>query len=164
MADDSCSISEDSLKDERKRSEEEENVSIAAVVRRCPRAAEALRLTRDESFLLYKVSSDGQENARERPSAYRPFLSFTDVLAAIRDELIGRDPAAPKPLYVLEKWASKGDFNLSFFRFKDELIEVEPPNEDFHMEQTARFELEGDEVVSFRFIHTDGGPAGAELI
>ena len=60
----------------------------------------------------------------------------------------------PKPKYTLEKWAAKGAFNLTFFRFKDELIEVEPPDEDFHMELTARFELEGDEVVSFRQIDT----------
>ena len=87
-------------------------------------------------------------------SHWSPFLSFAEVLAAIRDWLITQDPALPKPHYTLEKWASKGDFNLSFFRFRDELIEVEPPNEDYHMEQVARFELEGDEVTGFCLLNS----------
>ena len=145
-----ASVSDDSLKDELKRYEEAESICIKAAIRRCPRAEKALRLKRDESFLLYRSAPEGQAEVYQSLSSYRPFLSFADVLAAIRDEMVGADQAAPKPSYVLEKWTSRGDFNLSFFRFKDELIEVEPPNEDYHMEQTARFELEGDEVVRFR--------------
>ena len=125
------------------------DITISTAVRRCPRAEEELQLRKDESFLLYRAVSEDSGDP-PTPSVYRPFLSFTDVLAAIRDELVGVDPAAPKPTYILEKWTSKGDFNLSFFRFRDELIEAEPPNEDYHMEQTARFKLEGDEVVDFR--------------
>lgn len=123
-----------------------ENVSVAAAVRRCPEAEKELRLKRDELFMLQRVLPDGELDSDT--SLWSPFLSFAEVLAFIRDRLLTQDPALPKPRYVLEKWASKGDFNLTFFRFKDELIEVEPPGEDFHMEQTARFEMEGDEIVS----------------
>ena len=122
-----------------------ENVSVAAAVRRCPEAEKELRLKRDELFMLQRVLPDGELDPDT--SLWSPFLSFAEVLAAVRDRLVTQDPALPKPRYVLEKWASKGDFNLTFFRFKDELIEAEPPDEDFHMEQTAVFCLEGDEVT-----------------
>ena len=128
-----------------------ENISVAAAVRRCPEAEKELRLKRDELFMLQRVFPDGELDSDT--SLWSPFLSFAEVLAAIRDRLVTQDPALPKPRYVLEKWASKGDFNLTFFRFKDELIEVEPPDEDFHMEQTAVFCLEGDEVTEVSLKH-----------
>ena len=150
IGDDVSDIRIDSLRRELKRYGKEENVGIAAAVTRCPRAEKELHLQKDEVFLLRRLLSDGQPD----PEAvlYPPFLSFTDVLAVIRDEMIGQDSADRKPSYALEKWMAKGSFNLTFFRFRDELIEVTPPDEDYHMEQTARFDLEGDEVVSFRLI------------
>ena len=143
-------ISDENLRKELRRYERAENVGIAAAVKRCPRAEKDLHLKKDEIFMLQWALPNGQPDPEA--TAYQPFLSFTDVLAAVRDELVKRDPALPKPYYRLEKWVSQGDFNLTFFRFRDELIEVEPPDEDFHMEQTACFELSGDEVVSFRLI------------
>ena len=140
-------ISDENLRKELRRYESAENVSIAAAVKRCPRAEKELHLKRDEVFLLRQALLDGQPDPAA--AAYTPFLSFTDVLASVRDELVQQDPALPKPYYRLEKWASKGDFNLTFFRFRDELIELEPPDEDFHMEQTAVFYLDGDEVMGF---------------
>lgn len=132
-----------------KRYDDEENISISSAVRRCPRAGADLHLKRDETFMLQRMTPDHQPD----PAAtYRPFLSFTDVLEAIRDEMVQLTPDAPKPTYTLEKWTSKGDFNLTFFRFRDELIEVEPPDEDFHMEQTAVFYLEGDEVTGYHLL------------
>ena len=116
-------------------------------VSRCPKAEKELYLKRNEVFMLHRIIPAGQPT--DETAVYQPFLSISDVLAAIRDEMVTRDPALPKPGYTLEKWASKGDFNLTFFRFKDELIEVEPPDEDFHMEQTAVFYLDGDEVMGF---------------
>ena len=145
-------LSDEGLQNELKRYTREEGIGIRTAVSRCPNAEKELHLKRDEVFMLHRIMQAGQRG--EKAIDYQPFLSFTDVLAAIRDELVTGDPSLPKPKYTLEKWASKGDFNLTFFRFKDELIEVEPPNEDFHMEQTTRFELEGDEVVSFRQIDT----------
>ena len=127
-----------------------ENISIAAAVSRCPEAEKELHLQRDEVFMLHRVMQAGQRD--DKALDYQPFLSFTDVLAAIRDELVMRDPSLPKSKYTLEKWASKGNFNMSFFRFRDELIEVEPPDEDFHMEQTAAFYMEGDEVTGFKLL------------
>ena len=145
-------ISDEGLSSELKRYSGEENSGIHAAVSRCPKAEKELYLKRDEVFMLHRIIPNGQLDPAS--PVWQPFLSFTDVLAVIRDELVTGDPSLPKPKYTLEKWASKGDFNLTFFRFKDKLIEVEPPDEDFHMEQTARFELEGDEVVSFRQIDT----------
>ena len=145
-------LSDEGLQNELKRYTREESIGIRTAVSRCPKAEIELHLKRDEVFMLHQVVPAGQRD--DKALDYQPFLSFTDVLEAIRDELVTRDPSLPKPKYTLEKWASRGDFNLTFFRFKDELIEVEPPNEDFHMEQTTRFELEGDEVVSFRQIDT----------
>ena len=145
-------LSDEGLQNELKRYTREEGIGIRTAVSRCPKAEKELCLKRDEVFMLHRIMPAGQCDGKA--PVYQPFLSFADVLAAIRDELITGDPSSPKPRYTLEKWVSKGDFNLTFFRFKDELIEVEPPDEDFHMEQTARFELEGDEVVSFRQIDT----------
>ena len=145
-------LSDEGLQNELKRYTREEGIGIRTAVSRCPNAEKELHLKRDEVFMLHRIMQAGQRG--EKALDYQPFLSFTDVLAALRDELVTRDPSLPKPKYTLEKWASKGDFNLTFFRFKDELIEVELPDEDYHMEQTARFELEGDEVVSFRQINT----------
>ena len=145
------SLSDEKLQDELKRYSEEESRVIRAATRRCPEAAKELQLKKDEVFMLERLLPDG--SSESGAPSFRPFLSFADALAQIGDEMVTRDPALPKPHYVLEKWAAKGDFNRTFFRFRDELIEVDPPDEDYHMELTARFELEGDEVVSLRLIN-----------
>ena len=141
-------ISDRQLQQELKRYDARESVSIQTAVRRCPRAEEELHLKKNEVFMLCRTLPNGQPDPAFLP--YPPFLSFTDVLAVIRDEMLRQSSADRKPSYVLEKWTSKGDFNLTFFRYRDELIEVTPPDEDYHMEQTVRFDLAGDEVVSFR--------------
>ncbi len=144
------SINDEKLQDELKRYSVEESRVIRAAVRRCPEAAKELHLKKDEAFTLERLLP----NVKPDPDSplYQPFLSFTDALAVIGDEMVSRDPALPKPRYVLEKWTSKGEFNLTFFRNRDELYDLDPPQDDYHMEQTARFEMEGDEVVSFRLI------------
>ena len=140
-------ITDRGLEKELKRYGNGESTCIAAAIHRCPRAKEDLHLQKDELFMLQRMRAGGMPDP-ESP-AYRPFLSFTDVLEAIRDEMISRDPAQPKPYYKLEKWSAKWNFNLTFFRFREELIEVEPPEDDYHMVQTAVFYLDGDEVVSY---------------
>ena len=146
------SLSDECLQNELRRYSWEENTVINAAILRLAREAEKeLHLKKDEAFTLERLLP----NAKPDPDSplYRPFLSFTDALAVIGDEMVSRDPALPKPRYVLEKWTSKGEFNLTFFRNRDELYDLDPPQDDYHMEQTARFELEGDEIVSFRLIN-----------
>ena len=137
--------------DKLQRYSRDESDAIRAAVRRCPGAKKELQLKRDEVFKLERSPQNGEPNPG--PRFRRFFLSFADVLAVIGEDMESKAHAFPKPRYNLEKWFVRGEFNRYFYHTGDELIEVNPQNEDHHRELMTFFWLDGEEVVNFHLYY-----------